>query len=328
MELHTAILESITTNFEFGPAQIGMLVGLCVLLTSLLIIFALQSRQAIGRRLASPVAIETPAHASGRDRRSIHDTGERKIASLLARAGRFVAPTSKNEISAMRRQLVQAGFFSQAALPIYYALRILLAVILPLSIVFCYNILPFELPGFLIFMATAGAAVAGLIIPGVLLDWRIASLRQRYRQAFPDMMDLLVVCIESGHSLHAAIERVGKEIMLACPELGANIHLLCLELRAGRSLSDCLAGLHERVGIDEVKSLRLLLKQSEELGASIATTLRVYSEEMRDKRLMRAETKAHALPVKLTLPLGMFIFPVILLVIMVPLVIRIKSALL
>jgi tight adherence protein C len=91
-------------------------------------------------------------------------------------------------------------------------------------------------------------------------------------------------------------------------------------------LTEALDGLADRLGIEEVQSLRLLLKQSEELGASIATSLRVFSDEMRDKRLMRAETKAHALPVKMTLPLGLFIFPVILLVIMLPVVIRIKNA--
>ena len=91
-------------------------------------------------------------------------------------------------------------------------------------------------------------------------------------------------------------------------------------------MTEALDGLSERLGIEEVKSLKVMLKQSEELGASIAATLRVYSDEMRDKRLMRAEAKAHALPVKLTLPLGVFIFPVILLVIMVPLIVRIKNS--
>ena len=124
----------------------------------------------------------------------------------------------------------------------------------------------------------------------------------------------------------AAIDRVGRELVQTYPHLGANLHLVTLELRAGQTLVDALENLSHRLGIDEVASLAVLLRQSEELGTSLAEALRVYSLEMRDKRLSRAEEKAHALPVKLTIPLGIFIFPVMLVFIMLPLVLRMKGA--
>lgn len=170
-----------------------------------------------------------------------------------------------------------------------------------------------------------GLALFSLVFIPVALDFRIRSMQEKYRRAFPDMMDLLVICVESGQSLPAAIAQVSRELMQISPQLGFNLHLVSLELRAGSTLSMSLLNLHGRLGLDEVKSLAVLLKQSEELGASIAGTLRVFSDEMREKRLVRAETKANMLPVKMTIPLGLFIFPVVMMVIMVPVVIRIKN---
>ena len=140
-------------------------------------------------------------------------------------------------------------------------------------------------------------------------------------------MDLLVVCVESGLALQPAIDRISREIAATTPQLAANLHLLSLEMRAGSSLGDALDGLTQRLGIEEAFSLASLLKQSEELGTSLSAALRVYSDEMRDKRLMRAEAMAHALPVKITLPVGFCIFPVILVILFLPLIIRIKQVL-
>ncbi len=197
---------------------------------------------------------------------------------------------------------------------------------LPVTSLAFSGLLPFEVPSALVTAFAACAAALGLVLPPVLLDVRIRHMRDKYRRMFPDFMDLLIVCIESGQSLPSALDRVGREMNDFCPELGANLHLLNLELRAGSTMAGALDSLYGRLGIEEVQSLAILLKQSEELGVSIADTLRVYGDEMRDKRLSRAEARANALPVKMTIPLGFFIFPVILLVILTPVVIRIKNA--
>ena len=250
----------------------------------------------------------------------------RNVARLLARLEPLLVPSRRDALSQVRKQLVQAGFFSASSVTGFYASRIALAVSLPISLLAFSGLLPFEVPGALIVVLAACLAMLGLILPPIFLDICARSMREKYRRAFPDFMDLLVVCIESGHSLPSALDRVGREIIETSPQLGANLHLLNLELRAGSTTTAALESLHARLDIEEVLSLVILLKQSEELGASISGALRVFSDEMRDKRLIRAETKANSLPVKLPLPLGLFIFPVILLVILVPIVIRIKNA--
>lgn len=317
-----SVLEQLFANGQTQPLHVAALVSVCVFLLALLAAAVIRERNAIRRRTNATV----PPSAGGGDRRSLRYAEETRVSALLARASQLFAPTKREEITTLRKQLVRAGFLSPSAIPIYYGIRVVVAASLPILFFMLSHLLPYDVPGYLQLVFAAGLVVVGLIVPSVLLDWRRGKMRERYSHTFPDLMDLLVVCIESGQSLNGAIERVGKEIVQSCPEFGANLHLVSLELRAGRTLTDALNGLFERTGVEEIKSLKVLLKQSEELGASIARTLRVYSDEMRDKRLMRAEAKAHALPVKMTLPLGLFIFPVVLMVVMVPVVIRIMNA--
>jgi tight adherence protein C len=140
-------------------------------------------------------------------------------------------------------------------------------------------------------------------------------------------MDLMVICAEAGLSPRAAIDRISREISHTYPFLGANIYLMSLELRAGGALSTAVGHLARRIDLEEVVALGSLMQQTEQLGTSIGDALRVYSDEMRDKRLARAEEKAYALPVKLTLPLGLYVFPVMLVVVGLPVFIRVKQAL-
>jgi tight adherence protein C len=140
-------------------------------------------------------------------------------------------------------------------------------------------------------------------------------------------MDLLVVCADSGLSMEAALERVCREMGDSYPALTANIHMTNLEIRAGRTLTDALERFAARVGLEEARSFTTLIVQSLELGSSITDALRVYSDDMRHKRLSRAEEKAYALPAKLSLPMMICIFPVLFVVILLPVVVKIKLGL-
>ena len=137
-------------------------------------------------------------------------------------------------------------------------------------------------------------------------------------------MDLLVVCADAGLAMEGALERVGRELAGSYPSLAANIHMTNLEIRAGRPLSDALEHFGDRLGLDEVRSFATLIQQSDELGSSITEALRVYSEDMRHKRLSTAEEKAYALPAKLSLPLMICVFPVLFVVILLPVFVRVK----
>lgn len=320
IDIITGRLPDFAGGIDFtNPSYIAAMISVSVFLTVLLVIGALTARSRISRR--------TETGAAGLPEVRDLDFGDRnKVDRIIARAGRIVQPKSGKDVSELQLQLIKAGYFSPYAVAIYYGIRIILALGLPLLFVVLTSIPGFRLPAQFSLLGAAGFSAVGLIVPGVILDWLQARARENYRRAFPDFMDLLVVCVEAGHSLPAALERIGREITQSNRLLSANIHLLNLELRAGRDLSTALRALSVRLGIEEVRSLALLMRQSEELGTSLATSLRVFSDEMRDKRLMRAEARANALPVKMVIPLGMFIFPVILLVIMTPLVIRINRA--
>ena len=166
----------------------------------------------------------------------------------------------------------------------------------------------------------------GYLAPGFYLNRRIAVRQVEHRAGFPDFMDLLVVCAEAGLSMEAALDRVGRELSVSYPSLAANIYMTVLELRAGRTLSEALENLGDRLGLKEARSFATLLQQSEELGASLTDALRVYSDDMRHQRLSRAEEKAYSLPAKLSVPLTLCVFPVVVLVIMLPVYVRIKFA--
>jgi tight adherence protein C len=229
--------------------------------------------------------------------------------------------------SKLQRALVSAGFFGVNSALWFQAFRLCLFVGLPLALhlMLAYlSVEPQPTTKLALFCVAAGI---GFLLPGRYLARRQKIMRQECRDGFPDFMDLLVICAEAGLGPRAAIDRISREMSNSYPFLGANLYLMSLELRAGAALSEAVENLSRRTGVDEVISLGSLLFQTEQLGTSIGDALRIYSDELRDKRLSRAEERAHALPVKLTLPLGLFIFPVMLIVIGLPVILRIRNAL-
>jgi tight adherence protein C len=225
----------------------------------------------------------------------------------------------------LRRDLLRAGYFHVQNVSYYIFIRVAVAVLLPgIACLFALIVME-EYSWPLKLTVVAASFLAGNIGPSALIARRQRLLMVRYRGLFPDMLDLMVVCVDAGLSLEAALERISTEIMKQSRELGMNLVLLGAEMRAGRSMAEALASLADRLGLDEARSFAAMLRQSIELGTDVAMALRVFSDEMRDRRLMRAEERANQLPVKMVAPLGLFIFPVILMVIMFPLVISLMA---
>ncbi len=304
------------------PIVAGLVFGFVFLLT-LLVTKSFFARNEIKRRAIYGGAMGGEDHLA--DPRSIQHKGIVESIGLLQRAARFSSDNDKS-FSKTRYELIKAGYFGARAVSIFYAARIGLGLALPTAFLFAKLFLHLQVPSLVSLLSVIGLTLLGLILPGFYVGYRQSAMRQEYRHGFPDFMDLLIVCVEAGLGLDAAIERVSRELIDSHPHLAANIHLVSLELRAGKPLSEAMSGLSDRTGIDEVQSLGALLKQSEELGTSLATALRVYSDEMRDKRFSRAEEKANALPVKMMVPLGLFIFPVLMIVILLPVVVRMQAA--
>ena len=243
--------------------------------------------------------------------------------SLISPMLRHFVPTDMARISLLRRRLVCAGYHRPSAIRSYYAARIGLAALFVVLFSVAAPVLSTRLPEQFIPVLGLGGAAIAFYFPDLWIRMRTRSLQTQYRDGFPDALDLLVVCVEAGSSLDAGIARVGQEVGHAHPALAENFAMMSLELRAGGTRADALRNLAERMGLDEVRSMVTLLLQSEELGTSVADALRLYADDMRTMRMLRAETKAQALPVKLALPLGFFIFPTMMIVILLPVIIRI-----
>jgi tight adherence protein C len=245
--------------------------------------------------------------------------------SLLAGVERQ-ANEKRTEASQIRRELVRAGYFGPNSVAWYQSIRLGLLFSFTLAAVIITTLYFPELRTQWKGIAIATAAALGFLIPSRYIAHRQKQILEQCRNGFPDFIDLLVICAEAGLSPRAAIDRLSREIAVTYPYLGANLYLANLEIRAGSGLHEALFNLGKRTRVEEASTLASLLQQTEQLGTSISDALRVYSDEMRERRLVKAEKRAHELPVKLVIPLGFFVFPVILVVILLPVVIRIQKA--
>ena len=230
----------------------------------------------------------------------------------------------KGEMKVLRRRLIQAGIFEAHAVGYFFVARTALAVGLGIA-VFVLGPMIIPLHGSSFWLSVIVGGIAGYLAPSLYLDRRISARRAEHRIGFPDFMDLLVVCADSGLSMEASLDRVGRELADSYPSLCANLHITNLEIRAGRSMTEALEHLGDRLGLEEARSFATLIQQSAELGSSITDALRVYSDDMRHKRLSLAEEKAYSLPAKLAIPMMVCIFPVLFVVILLPVVVRLYT---
>jgi tight adherence protein C len=221
--------------------------------------------------------------------------------------------------------LLRAGFFHANAINYYIFGRLGLVVALPL-LAYALTLTLFAQSGSMAkFVLVVIMTVIGIFGPDAYIAKRQRALQDQYTTAFPDLLDLMVVCVDAGLSLEAALDRISREMVKKHRAMGMNLLLMGAETRAGRSTVDALASFADRLGLDEARSFVATLRQSVELGSDVADGLRVFSDEMRDKRLLRAEERANKLPVKMVLPLGICIFPVILLVVLLPVVVKLAA---
>lgn len=238
-----------------------------------------------------------------------------------------ILPMGEAEKTQLRQFLNFAGFYGRNAPATYQLIRILTAIALGIASAVVYGRFFPKLPFFVVIALSVAVAFFGYLLPRAIVSFRRDALCEEHRQGFPDFMDLLVICIEAGIGVESAIHRVSKDLARSYPSLARNLGIMGLELRAGKSTRDALGNLSIRLGISEARSFATVVQQSEELGSSLVQSLRVYSDEMRAKRLARAEEKANSLPVKLVIPLAFFIFPVILGITLMPVAIKIYQAL-
>ena len=247
-------------------------------------------------------------------------------AAVRARAARsahdFYAKADPENVARLRMRLIQAGYMDPGAVGLFFLIRF--------AALFGVGLAAFVLSqthgegasemNRWVFVGVA--AIMGYFGPSFALSRQIKAKMVEYRNGFPDFMDLMIVCSDAGMSMESGIERVSKELAATYPSLSQNLQLVSIELRAGRSLDGALKSLADRLSLDEVRSFATLLQQSKELGTSLSGALRVFSDEMRHKRMSLAEEKAHALPAKMSVPVTVCILPVVLMIAVIPMIVR------
>jgi tight adherence protein C len=237
----------------------------------------------------------------------------RNIAGLLT-------PKKERERLRVRQLLTYAGYRSPNAATLYYGVKGLAIVILPVCVLLASPLLPKLSTNKLVLYAVA-AGYLGSLLCSMWLDRQVENRQRALRRGFPDALDLLVVCVESGLGLAPALQRVADELALSHPPLGDELALVNAEMRAGVERGTALKNLAERTGLDDIRGLTALLVQTMRFGTSIADALRVYSEEFRDKRTQAAEEQAAKIGTKMIFPLVLCLFPSFFLVAIGPAVI-------
>lgn len=248
-----------------------------------------------------------------------------RLVNGIEKAGVSLVDTNDRSL---RQRLIAAGFESEMAPRVYTLVRLAMVIALPLLVV---SLMWWSgsTPGLVkLYFSIIISATLGLYLPALFIRAKADRRQQELINGFPDALDLMLVCVEAGLGLEAAFSRVGMEISISHPRLAEQFGSVVLELRAGRSHEDALRRMADRAGADEIRAFATLLIQSTKLGSSIAQTLRIYSAEMRERRRMRAEEKAHRLPVLLSIPLVACMLPVMIGVLMLPAGLRVARAVL
>lgn len=303
----------------------GILLGLFVLVAAgaYFATVAIGARQMSRRRLAHGTDIGGNATIGTSLRSQQQETAWLKLVNGIEKAGLSLVDTRD---ATMRRRLAAAGYTAPYAPRMYTLIRLVLVIALP---VLLFGLLwaTGSVPSLLkVYGIVVISALAGLYLPAVFIAAKADRREREIVNGFPDALDLMLVCVEAGLAMDAAFARVGMEMTTSHPRLAEQFGAVVLELRAGRSHEDALRRMADRAGADEIRAFATLLIQSSKLGSSIAQTLRVYAAEMRERRRLRAEEKAHRLPVLLSVPLVGCMLPVMIGVLMLPAMIRIIRA--
>jgi len=243
--------------------------------------------------------------------RGLKTTLQQTGIDLISRAER-VLPKTEAEVSVTQKRLIRAGYRKDSAVKYFYGAKVLLPVGL------CILVLVFGVAQQTSLFAYAFALGVGFLAPDFWLGKRIKSRQDSIRRGLPDILDLLVICIEAGLGIDQATARTTEEMKMAQPELSDELGIVVLEQRAGRPRSEAWKNFADRCDVESVRNLVSVLAQSEQFGTSIAKTLRVHSDGLRVKRRQEVEEQAAKTTVKLVFPLVLFIFPSIFLVTLGP----------
>lgn len=301
-------------------------IGILVFLGIGLIVYSLfprrgDQRDAVKRRLEGRRQLDESAEIKREARLTATKSLVKKATPMLQK---MVMPASDQEQSQLRVKLTQAGYRSPQAQTIFLASKTAVLALGAIAGVVLGLSLGYDVKGILACVMFAGGA--GFIAPGMWLGSVSKSRQEKIRHGLPDVLDLLVVSVESGLALDSAIKRVGEEMAMVHPELSEEFRIATMESQMGIPRGEALENMATRVGVDEVRSLVSVIAQAERFGTSVAKALRNQGTAMRTKRRQEAEERAQKTAVKLMIPLVLFIFPAMGVVLAGPAGIRLMEA--
>jgi len=231
-----------------------------------------------------------------------------------------ILPKSQQEIGVIHQRLQRAGYRGDSAMNIFYGCKVVAPLIL------CALATVSGLASISPFFAYALCLAIGFLLPDFWLGKKIAARQKRIRRGLPDVLDLIVICVEAGLSLDQATARTASELKLAQPDICEELRVVVLEQRAGRARSDAWKHMAERTGEEALRNLVSMLVQAEQFGTSVAKTLRIHADTLRTQRVQAVEEMAAKTSVKLVFPLVLFIFPALFLVVLGPAVILMSES--
>ncbi|HXP79384.1 MAG TPA: type II secretion system F family protein [Verrucomicrobiae bacterium] len=270
----------------------------------------------IGRRLSRALR---PAGAV--DEKDESAMGSHRAENVFVAIGKIWPPPKGKKASQDELLAIRAGYRSENAVMAVRGARLFFIVLVPVVVIWT-GLVSINPIAFVLL-----ALLLGWMIPEIWLILRIKARQKRLRLSLPDAMDLMVICVEVGLGLDQALLKVADEIAIVHPELSAELHMVSLEMRVGKTRLDALRDLAHRTGLDDIKALVAILAQTDRFGTSIVQSLRTFSDELRTKRRQRAEEMSAKVSVKMVPVLVFFIFPALLLTILGPAVIIVKKTL-
>ena len=304
----------------FTRALILVLVFLLVLVVVFTVVGPVLTRAAVKRRIEERLDPSGGTGSGATLRSERTNSAWVRLVNAIEQRGLSLADTKDDKL---RARLVAAGYTHPIAPRVFTLTRLVLTLGVPLVFVLLSYGSGSPPSLWRLYFMGCGFALLGLYLPNLWISAKADRRKRAIINGFPDALDLMLVCVEAGMGLEAAFSRVGSEVMEHHPLLGDLLGTATLEMRAGRSREDALRRMADRAQIDEIRAITTLLVQSSKLGSSIGVTLRVYAAEMREARRMRAEEKAHRLPVLISIPLVACMLPVMIGVLMIPAVIRV-----
>ncbi len=286
----------------------------------------LSQRGQAGKRL-DKLMVAPSVETSNDDGGLQREAWVKTVARAAAPLAKLSVPNDDWHTSELRRKFVQAGLRNENIPMIFFGLKTGLSVLLPAIFWGLNQVAASPMVGSQFFLFLVLALALGFYLPNYILRRRTEARKLDILENFPDALDLLTICVESGSSLDSAIDRVSREIRLKSEVLAEELGLVTLEMRAGAGKERALRNLSTRTGVDDVDTLVAMLIQSDKFGTSVGQALRVHSDMLRTKRQQRAEEAAAKIALKLLFPLILFIFPSILIVVAGPAMIRIVKSL-